>query len=266
MSLRCCTGLLGQRQRRPGFARRALAFTLIELLVVIAVIAILASLLLPAIAKSKKTAQRASCASQLRQLGLANTLYMDEHDQKFPTHRDGPVLSYYGWAGKKGTEYLEESRFINPYVTVNRKVNTNDNQGVFRVFRCPADRGATPGRWSGTRKPTLFDTFGCSYFYNSGANSNGERGLHGKRAAQIRSPSQVIVANDYAFGMWGWKEEAPGARDKPFQYAYWHRDKSLCWGNVLFVDSHISYLQATHDKPDFQNGAGWTFLFDGPKS
>src|ERR671937_93312 len=98
MARHCRRGLIRQGQRRSPSPRRGRAFTLIELLVVVAVIAILASLLLPAVARSKKTAQRASCASQLRQLGLANTLYLDDHDQKFPAHRDGPVLSYYGWA------------------------------------------------------------------------------------------------------------------------------------------------------------------------
>ena len=118
-----------QPPRRPyrvsGKAR--VGFTLIELLVVIAIIAILAAMLLPALARSKKTAQRVACASQLRQLAIANTLYLDEFDQKFPTHVAGPVLSYYGWAGKRGTEYLEEERFINPYVTVMRKVTQKDN-------------------------------------------------------------------------------------------------------------------------------------------
>jgi hypothetical protein len=142
-------------------------------------------MLLPALARSKKTAQRVACASQLRQLAIANTLYLDEFDQKFPTHVAGPVLSYYGWAGKRGTEYLEEERFINPYVTVTRKVTQKDNEGVFRVFRCPSDKGAVRGRWGADRKPTLFVTFGSSYFYNSGGNENGTLGLHGKKTAQI---------------------------------------------------------------------------------
>ncbi|MBM3838485.1 MAG: prepilin-type N-terminal cleavage/methylation domain-containing protein [Verrucomicrobia bacterium] len=245
-------------QRRTGF-------TLIELLVVIAIIAILAAMLLPALAKSKKTAQRVACASQLRQLALANTLYLDEHDQKFPSHVGGPVLSYYGWAGKKGTEYLEEERFINPYVTVTRKVNQKDNEGVFRVFRCPSDRGAVKGRWSADRKPSLFDTFGCSYFYNSGGNSNGTLGLHGKRTAQILSPSRVVLANDYAFSAYGWQQEVPGPASQPFQASFWHHDKALGWGNVAFVDNHIDYLQATYNKPNYQTGVSWTFIFDGPK-
>ena len=241
-------------------------FTLIELLVVIAIIAILASMLLPALSTAKKTAQRVSCSTQLRQQSLASLLYIDDNEGVLPSHEGGPVMSYYSWGGKRGKEYLADERLINPYVTINRKVKQDDNEGVFRVFKCPKDNGAMRGRWNADRKPSLFDTFGNSYFYNSGGNSNGPDGLHGKKMAAIRSPSQVILANDYSFNAYGWQKEVPGRAHIPFQYSFWHHDSEPGWGNVAFLDNHIDYFRATYDKPNFQNGSNWTFLFNGPKN
>lgn len=64
-------------------------FTLIELLAVIAIVAVLASILFPVFSRARESARLSSCLSNLRQLGVATRMYLDDHNDTFP-HNLGP--------------------------------------------------------------------------------------------------------------------------------------------------------------------------------
>jgi prepilin-type N-terminal cleavage/methylation domain-containing protein len=78
-------------------ARHA-AFTIVELMVVISVIAVLIALLMPNLSKSRESAQRVQCGSNLRQLGMGVTMYSDANVGYLPTHFGGgthPFTTYW---------------------------------------------------------------------------------------------------------------------------------------------------------------------------
>jgi prepilin-type N-terminal cleavage/methylation domain-containing protein/prepilin-type processing-associated H-X9-DG protein len=102
-------------------------FTLIELLIVIAIIAILAAILFPVFGRVREMAKRSSCASNLKQMGLAVLQYAQDYDERYPSATMG-----YGYAGcsSNGSDNprcVKWMDLVQPYAKSTQ------------IFNCPSD-------------------------------------------------------------------------------------------------------------------------------
>jgi prepilin-type N-terminal cleavage/methylation domain-containing protein/prepilin-type processing-associated H-X9-DG protein len=116
------------------------AFTLIELLVVIAIIAILAAMLLPALGRAKESGRRIACLNDLRQLGVAAYMYVNDNQGIYPPRS-------------------ETNRWPNVFYN-----NYGDN---VKLLICPTDRSSPPPiSYGSSPSNNVADASPRSYFIN----------------------------------------------------------------------------------------------------
>jgi prepilin-type N-terminal cleavage/methylation domain-containing protein/prepilin-type processing-associated H-X9-DG protein len=215
------------------------AFTLIELLVVIAIIAILAAILFPVFAQAREKARQASCTSNLKQIGTAVRMYLQDYDEV-----------YLPW-GQSVT--ASPAAILNPYVK------------NYQVWVCPSETVAN------VRK-NLNPTY-VSYMFNDGEDVSTGKSIGricGLSESGFGNVAELVVTHDSDTSEVGWTEgntwdsglttdwphfRAGGCVDsgnggkviKPcgansYLKPWFTRHSGLF--NVLFMDSHVKARDA----------------------
>ena len=156
-------------QGRTAHTTRS-AFTLIELLVVIAIIAILAAILFPAFARARENARRASCQSNLKQLGLAIEQYKNDYDTRYPG---------FGQTGNNGW-----GQNVQPYLK------------SIQILQCPSESNPPPaGNLTGDA--LFLDQHFSDYFYNASLTDYNDKDKNfGRAESQLEKPSVTLLAGD----------------------------------------------------------------------
>ncbi len=158
--------------------RRALAgFTLIELLVVIAIIAILAALLFPVFAKARGKAREIACISNLRQVGMAISMYAEDSDGLYPYAVDpADYMTPQIWNSPNNPPEIQEFYKLIPFLPHIQDVLAPYVKSK-EMFHCPADFGfdfedfthleIDPTGNPKDAYPSSFQKFGTSYYYRT---------------------------------------------------------------------------------------------------
>ncbi len=224
---------------------RRTGFTLIELLVVIAIIAILAAILFPVFARAREKARQSSCTSNLKQLGTAMMMYVQDYDEVLPDllmGRDSSPNSadWYAWTA-----------VIMPYVSNGQ------------VFVCPSARGwtkSTPGASGaiqggyGAVREVLGYNGSLGYADDPagwGTDTNKDAPGHGQPIAEMEAPAEVIVIVDATYwncqrSFWertdNVKTPTPELARK-YNGAYYTVDsRHNGQANAAFADGHVKSL------------------------
>ena len=246
------SSLAGRGQARPSrsawsgvnSARGRNAFTLIELLVVIAVIAILAGLLFPVFARAREAARATVCLSNMKQIGTALTLYLEDNDETFPMSRFPDASHHLGpcqapgdsipLGNLDGTSY-NWKRAVGPYLKSVAVLQCPSNGDAWQNNGYPGPGGDESNRFYPPPR-----ALPASYAYNGAFFHEavpscwyGEAQERPRRLAEIDAPANLLflVESRFSFpdlGEWMIGEDS-------FQT---HNGM----GNWLFADLHAKRL------------------------
>lgn len=227
--------------------RRAGGFTLIELLVVIAIIAILAAVLFPVFATAREKARQTTCASNLKQIGIAFHQYTQDYDETTP------YTPYTGVGTSTPCSWGYPTGYVlDPYLKSGG------------VWRCPSDT-TNSNYFVGVTSGTGGYSSGCGYWklsygYNFYFMERCRQTLASPAAIAAPVPLQMNELNTPAldgifFGDWDtggnswildWPGTFPRIEGSANATAQAVQRGHNFGGNVLYADSHVKWLVGTY--------------------
>jgi prepilin-type N-terminal cleavage/methylation domain-containing protein/prepilin-type processing-associated H-X9-DG protein len=207
-------------------------FTLIELLVVIAIIALLAAILFPVFARARENARRASCQSNMKQIGLAIMQYVQDYDEKMVPCRNKGYQGIYDQAWHS---------MIEPYAKSSA------------VFRCPSSTGSSTAIFTGGANQPPSIPF--SYVSNGGIDGNknwGTDGTNGDRPMLDAAKGLISISSYESVATTLLIGELTYLFDDKFYNAAALINSSasrfknhLGTTNFLFADGHVKAMKPT---------------------